>query len=332
MATTGNPPPMTLEAFSYGLNQNITGFSRNYLQPAYAEVDYIAKRESTDRWFNQYQNVQGIGRPVLNRDLEPPPQVSPITGYQTVIRQQSFRSQLTVEETFTRTARWQAQILDNMQDMSTAVLSMKDAIMANFYNNGFTNGTAGNIVEYDTVARAFFSTGHVYENGAGTWSNYYNVNVPPNPQAIYLIIQQYLGTLKDNAGNFILWDPMFTIVTPKSRPDWGLAADEVVASMDRPNTTDRATNVLTSANPAMSMSVKLRHKSLNNLSSSTKWFIIVEPTGRVFPLRLQELIPFELTPLEKIGPMNPHAWVQTCRVQFGGGFVNSYRGAVAIGT
>lgn len=329
----GNPPPLTLESYAFALNQNLSDVTRNIYNPAAAECDLFAKRESTDRWYDEYQNVQGIGMPVLNRDLETPPQVAPITGYKTVIRQSSYRSQLTVEETFTRVSKWYSQIGNNMQDMATSVLSLKDIIMANFFNNGFTNGLVTNITEADGVARAPFSTGHVYESGNGTWSNYYNVLVPPNPQTVYLIINQYLKQLKDNTGvNFINWNATFTILTPTSRPDWGMAADEIVASVDRPDTTNRSTNVLTSSNSNMSMSVKLRHKSLNRLTSSTKWFIVVDVTNNVYPLRLKELIPYELTPLQNCGAINPHAWMQTNRTQFGGGWVNSYRGIVAIGT
>lgn len=324
-------PPLTIESFSVAYNRNLSDFTRNIYDHAPAEADWLAKRETTNRMFDEYQNVQGIGRPTLNRDLEPLPQVTPITGYKTIIRQLSYRSQLTVEETFIRTADWK-QVFDNTEDMMYAVISMKDAQVANFFNNGFTNGTAGNITEYDGVARAFFSTGHLYEGGSGTYSNYYNVLVPPNPETVYLIIQQYLGTLKDNAGNFINWPMDFTIITPKSRPDWGLAADEIVASNDRPDTANRAVNVLNTMNPSTAMSCKLQHRALNNLTSTTKWYICASPSSRAYPLRLKELEPYSVTPLERLGPQNPHAYVTTNRTQFGIGFMYSYRGCVAIGT
>lgn len=326
-------PPITLEGFSWGLNKNITQVTRDLYMNAPAEADFLAKRQSTSEWFQILQNIQGIGRPTLNRDLEPPPQVVPINGYNSTIVMKSYRSQLTIEETFTRVAKWADKVTDNMRDMAQSVSSMKDAMVANFFNNGFTNGIAGNIVEADNTARAFFSTGHYYESGGTTWSNYYNVGVPPNPETVYLICNQYLGTLRDNTGsNFINFDGEFTIITPKSRPDWGLAADEIVASNDRPDTSNRAINVLNSANPRQSASIKLRHRSLNNLTSSTKWYIAVAPTNRFYPLLLLELIAYELTPLQPIGPVNPHAWVQTNRTQFAPGFNTSYRGAVAIGT
>lgn len=333
MPVSSASPPLTLESVSFALNKNITAVSRDLYGSAPAERDLIAKVQGTNEWFQILQNIQGIGRPTLNRDLEAPPQVMPITGYSSTIVMKSYRAQLTVEETLTRVSKWADKITDNMRDMAWSVSSMKDAIVANFFNNGFTNGTAGNIVEADGTARAFFSTGHYYESGGTTWSNYLNLGLPPNPETVFLAIQQYLGTLRDNTGsNFIQFEGDFTIITPKSRPDWGLAADELVASMDRPDTSNRATNVLNSTNPNTSVSVKLRHRSLNNLTSTTKWFIVASPTNRFYPLMLLELIPYELTPLAPIGPANPHAWVQTNRTQFAPGFNTSYRGAVAIGT
>lgn len=325
-------PPFTLEAFSFSLNRNLSNVTRNQYQMAPAEADLFAKRESTDRWFDQIQNVQGIGRPVQNRDLEPIPQRTPVTGYQTVIKQTTWRMQLTVEETLTRVSPWADKIMDNMQDCMVSVQSLKDSQVINFYNNGFTNGTAGNISEYDGVARAFFSTGHLYESGNGTWSNYYNVLVGPNPETVFLIIQQYLGTLTDNIGNPIMWQPEFTIITPKSRPDWGLAADEIVSSQDRPDTANRAVNVLNSSNPNTSTSFRLKHRSSFYLTSTTKWFIVVSFTNGTFPLRLKELEAYSVTPLQNAAPINPHAWMSTVRTQFAPGFQDSYRGAVAIGT
>lgn len=333
MAASSTSPPLTLESFSFYLNKNITDVTSDLLAKAPAEADFIARRQGTSEWFQILQNFGGIGRPTLNRDLEKPPQVIPIAGYQSAITMKSYRAQLTVEETMTRVSKWADKVTMGMRRMAQSVSSMKDAITFNFINNGFTNGTAGNIVESDGTARALFSTGHVYESGSGSWSNYYNVGVPPNPETVFLLIQQYLGTLKDETGaNFIGFDGEFTIITPKSRPDWGLAADELVASLDRPDTTNRSTNVLNSANPRTSVSFTLRHRSANNLTSNTKWFIVASPMNSFYPLLLLELIPYELTPLEKIGPANPHCWVQTVRTQFSPGFNTGYRGMVAAGT
>lgn len=316
-------PPLTVEGFALGYNRNLTEVVRNQYTGAMREFDQLAKVESTSRLFDEYQSIQGLPRPSLNRDLQPLPQIAPITGPKTVIRVSSFRAQLTVEETLIRTADHR-QIFDNLTDMVDSVKTLKDAFMANFFNNGFTNGLATNITEQDGTARAPFSTGHYYEDGRGTWSNYYNVLVPPNPETVFTIIEQYLRRLQDYTGNYIGWENEFTIVTPTLVPSWGLAAEELVQSMDRPDTTNRATNVV-------NKNFKLRHISLNNLTSTTKWFIIVSSSHRAYPLVMRQLLDLEITPLEKIGPLNPHCLVQTERTQFGGGWRGSYRGIVAIG-
>lgn len=316
--------PWTPEGFALGYNRNLTEVVRNQYTGATREFDQIAKVESTSRLFDEYQSIQGLPKPSLNRDGQPLPQIVPVTGPKTTIRQSSFRAQLTVEETLIRTAEHR-QIFDNLTDMVESVKTLKDAFMWNFFNNGFTNGLSTNITEQDGTARAPFSTGHYYEDGSGTWSNYYNVLVPPNPETVFTIIEQYFRRLKDYAGNFIGWDLAFQIVTPTSVPSWGLAAEEIVQSMDRPDTTNRATNVV-------NKNFRLTHVSQNNASSTTKWFMTVSVSHRAFPLVMRQLIDLEITPLEKVGPANPHIMVQTERTQFGGGWRGSYRGIVAIGT
>lgn len=314
---------MTIEEFALGYNRNLTELQRDVYMRAQSEFDRISKVEATTRMFDEFQNVQGISLPTINRDLELPPQVAPVTGYKTVIRQLSYRSQLTLEETLIRTADHK-QVYENMADMVESYKTLKDIVVVNFFNNGFTDSLATNITEADGVARAFFSTGHVYENGNGTFSNYNNVGVPPNPETVYQMINNYLRRLKDNVGNFIQWEPTFLIVTPTATPSYGLAADEIIQSVDRPDTTNRATNVL--------RNFTLMHLQLNQLTSTTKWFLIVMPGNRAYPLITRELLTMELTPLERVGAANPHAYVQTGRTQFGVGFRNSYRGATAIGT
>lgn len=315
---------MTPEGFALGYNRNLTEIVRNVYSGATREFDQVAKVESTSRLFDEYQSIQGIAQPSLNRDAQPLPQIVPITGPKTVIRQNSYRAQLSVEETLIRTADHR-QIYDNAQDMIESVKTLKDSSVVNFFNNGFTDALSTNITEQDGTARAPFSTAHVYENGVGTWSNYYNVLVPPNPETVFTIIDQYLRRLKDYAGNFIAWDNRFVIHTPSLVPTWGLAAEEIVQSMDRPDTTNRSTNVV-------NKNFSLRHVTLNQLTSTTKWFITVETSHRAFPLVMRQLLDLEITPLEKIGPANPHVMVQTERTQFGIGWRGSYRGIVAIGT
>jgi hypothetical protein len=316
--------PMTLEAFAESLNGNLTELTRNIFDRASKEYDAVAKVDSYRKWVDERQGLQGLSRPRLNRDLEPVPQVSPVKGYKSVIRQNSYRSQITVEETMIRNALHK-EVYDNVADGVESIKTLKDATVVDFYNNGFTDGLSTNITESDATARAWFSTGHYYEDGSSTWSNYYNVGTAPTPEVVFLIINQYLKRLKDFRGNFISWPNEFVLVTPTLTPAYGMAAEEIVQSVDKPNTSDRAANVV-------AKNFKLRHIALNNLTSTTKWFITVPTSHRAFPLVVLEALPQEVTPLEKAGAINPHAMMMTFRTQFGVGFDKQYRGAVGIGS
>lgn len=315
--------PLTAEGYQAAFNRNLLPMSRNIFNNAESEHRLIARVESTNRQTNEFQTIQGLQMPRRARDNEPIPQDAPVTGYKSVISILGFRCQVTVEKSMIETEVFDAPI-DNAQDMMLATVALKDLSTANLYNQGFTDSLAQNIVEFDGTARAFFSTGHYYENGSGTFSNYYNVGVPPTPEVVYLVVNQYLRRLKDFANTrFVNYGKRFIIVTPTLNPAYGMAADEIVQSVDRPDTANRATNVL--------KSVQLSHVSLNWLTSSTKWFIIVPPDTLSFPVRLLNQVDYEVDPLGPMGKLNPRAYVTSCTTRFGTGFDKQYRGCVAIG-
>jgi hypothetical protein len=315
--------PQNIESLVDSINRNLTSIDRNVWEKAQPEYPDLCKVESGSRWVDEFLAVQGLSKPVANRDLEAPPQVAPVKGNKTVIRQTSYRSQLTVEETAARVADHK-EVYDNLEDLVESFKTLKDQVVGDIFNNGTTGSQTYGIVEYDNTNRALFSTGHYYENGSGTFSNYVNVGVPPNIDTIYQVINQYLRRLYDHNGNFISWPNEFTILTPSLNPAFGVAAEEVVKSQDRPDSANRATNIL--------RSVTLKHRVINNFTSSTKWYLAVPTSHRAYPLVMRQLIDREITPLEKVGPVNPHAFVMTGRTQFGVGFKYSYRGIVAIGT
>lgn len=308
-------------------NGNLNEVVRNLYNRGQREYEFVAKvkpKSAGTGLTDEFQPVQGIAKPEENYDLQPLPQRSPVIGYKTVVRQKSYRGQITLEETAWRTGKYK-EPFDNLADLMDSIKFLKDQTMVNFINNGTTDSLSTNIVEADGTARALFSTGHVYEDGSGTWSNLLSLGVPPTPDIVYRVANEYLGRLKDNVGSFISWPNEFQIITPSATPSFGLAADEVVMSLDRPDTANRATNVVR-------QSMRLSHRRLNNLTSTTKWYFSVPTSDRAYPLLMLELESSSITPLEPIGPSNPHAWVQTARTQFGGGFRGSYRGMVAVGT
>lgn len=316
------PAPITPEGYVEAYNRNLLPMERNIFQDGPREYDQIAKVGSTDRLTNEMQTVQGLALPTLNRDGEAIPQVSPVKGYKSVIRILGYRSQVTVEKTAIETMVFEAP-LDNARDMMRATVTLKDQVSVDFFNNGFTDSLSTNITEFDGTARAAFSTGHRYENGNGTWSNWYNVGVPPNPETVYLLINQYLRRLKDYAAvNFVSYGNEFVIVTPTSNPAYGMAADEIIQSVDRPDTANRATNVL--------KSVRLRHVALNQLTSSSTWFLIVPTSTAGFPLRLLNRIDYEVNPLAPVGNINRRLYVTDCCTHFGAGWDKHYRGITGV--
>jgi hypothetical protein len=308
-------------------NGNLTEVVRSILDRGQSEFDVVSKvrpKMNNTGFSDEFQSVQGIAKPEENYDLQPLPQRSPVKGYKTVVRQKSYRGQLTIEETAWRTGKHD-EIFDNLEDLVDSGVSLKSLTMVNFINNGTTAGLSTNIVEGDGTARALFATDHQYEDGSGTFSNLLGTALPPTPDVVYRVVNEFLGRIKDNVGAFISWPQEFVIWTPTATPAYGLAADEVVMSLDRPDTSNRATNVVR-------QSMRLTHRKLNYLTSTTKWYLAIPTSHRAYPLLMVSLIDQEITPLEKLGPQNPHAMVQTLRTQFGGGFRGSYRGLVAVGT
>ncbi len=324
-------PPLSFQQWSdFVYNGNLTDTWRMLYERGQREYDVVASVESKPAntgLVDELQGVQGISKPEINWDLQPLPQRSPVKGYKTTIRQTQYRSQLTVEQTLYETGR-HLEVTDNLADLADSIKAVKDINAVNIINNGTTGSQTYGITEADGTNRALFSTGHYYEDGSGTWSNYLNSGLSPTPDVIYRVISEYLKRLKDNVGVFIGWGGEFQILTPTVTPSFGMAADEVVNSMDRPDTANRAVNVLNQGRAA----VRLTHRQLNYLTSTTKWYMTVPTSHRAYPLRLKESIPQEITPLESIGAQNPHVKMQTARTRFGLGFKNSYRGMVAIGT
>lgn len=333
MAIGPTLPPISFQQWAdVEYNGNLTDTWRNLYEQGMREFDVVARVESKPQHtglVDELQGIQGISKPEINWDLMELPQRSPVKGYKTTIRQVQYRSQLTAEETLYTTGR-HMEVWDNLADLADSVKAIKDVTAVNIINNGTTGGHDYDIIEYgQTTGNALYSTTQYYEDGSGTFSNYLNTGgLPPTLPVVYRVISEYLRRLKDNVGAFINPGNEFVIWTPTLTPSFGMSADEVVNSIDRPDTANRATNVLTQGRSA----VMLSHRQLSYLTSTTKWYMSVPTTNRAYPLIMKESIPSEITPLTPIGATNPHVMKQTTRTRFGLGFKASYRLMVAIGT
>lgn len=311
-----------LEQYTEVLNGNLPKIDRNVYQRTPPEYMKFAAVSGTVNQVDEFQSYGGLARPIRNRDAEALPQMAPYKGPKSVIRQVPYRSAVFIEKSVMESAKHK-EILDNMEDMIEAEKSLRDAVAADMLNNGASVQTATDFTESDGTQRALFSTGHVYEDGGGTFSNFYNVGVPPNSDTLYLIATLYLGRLRDYAGNFIGTGRTFTIITPTSNPDFVKAADQLVMSTDNPETANRAANTV-------NRRFQFDHQPVNNLTSTTKWYMGISPTSKGYPIQMLVGSEREVSPL-KFLDANPDLAYSRLRTKFGVGLRYTARGIVCIG-
>jgi len=312
---------ITLEQFKEELDRNWTEYTRNRYEQAPSEFDQIARVESTDRFFDKMGGVGGIQGPIENRDGENIPFFSPVKNYTSFITQKFYRGGYAVTRDMLEMGQYQVAV-DNLDDMLRSEKTLRDQVTVNILNNG-TSSQGYEPVEADGTRRALFSTGHVREDNGGTISNYYNVAVPPNLDTIYEVGINYLHRLKDAVGNFVGGYGELTIITPTANPAFVKAADVIVASMEDPSTANRAVNTATRR-------FKLKHISLNQLTSTTHWYIRVDITVPTYPIRLKNFRNPDTSPLQMMAN-NPDAMFSRMRSVFGVGLGPTFRGLVSIG-
>lgn len=319
-----NTSSLVLEQYVDVLNRNIPDIDRNVYETQPPEYQYFCNVTSTTRQVDQFLQIQGLARPTRNRDEEPLPQVAPTKGYASTIRQTPYRSAIVIGKSTMQYADHDV-LLNNMQDMIEAEKSLRDAVAADMLNNGTSAQAATDFTEADGTQRALFSTTHYYEDNSATFSNYYNVGVPPNTDTLYLVLAQYLGRLKDFAGNYIGIARKFTILTPTLNPDFVKAADNIIMSNDNPETANRAVNTVTRR-------FQLSHQPVNNLTSSTAWYVSIGADSKGYPIQMRVGSDREISPLSPYGAANPDLYISRLRSHFGVGLRYSARGIVRIGT
>lgn len=312
---------MVKEQFAETFNANITAWNDDWVY-APSEYDSMLRVEDTTQWFEQSFGISGVPRPTIRRDQQPFTQVSPVKGYGNVIRLLQYGSQLTIEESAIRYSKHK-EAFSQAVSMLESAKTVMNVVGINLYNNGFT-AQPDDFIEADGTQRAFFSTAHRLEDNSGSYSNYFNVIVPPNSDTLYSVLSVYLGLLKGNAGDYIDVGNDFTIETPMNSPEYRKAADQLVMSPDNPETTNRAVNTVRK-------SFQLSHSPSRYLTSSTKWFVRVPTSWRQFPLVMKIGKRPMLEPLAPVGPINPTAMVTSLMLDFGVGKRYSPRGVVAIG-
>lgn len=306
------------------LNANIPNIDRNVYETKPPEYQDFCNVSSTAKQVDQFLQIQGLAKPVRNRDEEALPQVAPYKGYASKILQVPYRSAVVIGRSTMEYAEHDV-LMQYMQDMMEAEKTLRDLVAANLLNNGTSVDALTDFTEFDATQRAFFSTGHYYEDGSATYSNFYNVGVPPNLDTLYLVLAQYLGRLKDFSGNFIGIARKFTLLTPTLNTDFVKAADQICWSMENPETANRAMNTVIRR-------FQVDHKPVNNLTSSTKWYASIGTDAMGYPLQMRVGSDRNISPLSKNDAVNPDLYMSRLRSHFGVGKRYSPRGLVCVGT
>jgi hypothetical protein len=312
---------ITLEQFKEEIDRNWTEYVRTQYERSPDEYSQVARIKETTRFFDKLGGVQGIQGPILNRDIEAIPFFNPVKDYTTFIKQQFYRGGYVVTRDILEMGEYQTAI-ENIADCGSSEKTLRDQTVVNVMNNGLVV-QGYEPIEADGTRRPLFSTGHVREDNGGTISNYYQANVPPNLDTIYYVGVNMLQRLVDNVGNFIGGYGKLTIVTPTTRPDWVKAADLCVKATEDPFTANRSVNTARTR-------FSLNHISLNQLTSSSYWYIRVELTIPSYPIRLQNFANYSMTPLEGMAN-NPDAMFSRGRSVFGVGLGPTFRGIVLVG-
>jgi hypothetical protein len=312
---------LTLEQYKEELDRNWTEYTRIRYEFAPSEFDEIARVEDTDRFFDKMGGIQGIHGPIANRDAEPLPFFSPIKQYTTIIPQKFYRGAYAVTRDLLEMGEYQTAV-DNLEDFIRSEKSLRDSTTVNVLNNGLSV-QGYEPLEQDGVQRSLFSASHLREDGGATISNYYQASVPPNLDTIYDAGMNYLHRLTDSVGNFVGGYGDLTIITPTSNSQFVKAADVIVASMEDPTTANRSINTARTR-------FRLKHISLNWLTSTSYWFLRVELTMPSYPVRLKNYQNMTMSPLQMMAN-NPDAMYSRGRSVFGVGLGPTFRGLLIVG-
>lgn len=273
------------------------------------------KTENTTRPFVKKSYFGGMGLPIPNRDLQrlpldEPPQ-GPIAFYAPV----TYRLGYQIERQAVEDEMWGLLANRPMKMLRGSQLIM-DMAAANILNNGVV------LQSYDFGGLSLFSTAHVREDGAATWSNRIASNLPITVETVVQAIVDLLYNLKDSRGFPIAYSGVINLYVPSISSTLWRQAIEVVNSLMNPNTTDNKTNALLKM-------FQIKVQPLRFLTSPDAWFIGWQPSSSDYGLTMIVRTNPDITPLKPFND-NPDAWFSRLRQRFVAGYENK-RGIARIG-
>lgn len=297
-------------------------FDRNFDEikdEAYAmiEKDYtkFMKVENTNRPFVRKSYMGGLGLPQLNRDLQRLPLDEAPQGPIATYSPQTYRLGYQIERQAVEDEMW-GLLANRPMSMLRGSQIVMDLGAANILNNGVT------LQAYDFGGVPLFSTAHIREDRAATWSNRYTTDLPITVETVFQMIVDLLYNLKDSRGFPIAASGTINIYVPSISSTLWRQAIEVQRSVNNPNTSDNRVNALLEQ-------FSINVVPLRFLTSPTAWFIGWQPGSQNYGLTMMIRSNPDITPMKPFND-NPDAWFSRLRQRFVPGYENK-RGIARIG-
>lgn len=304
------------------VEQYVQMFDRNFDEikdEAYEMVDKdypkFMKIENTTRPFVKKSSLSGLGLPIPNRDLQRIPLDEPVAGPVSFYAPVTYRLGYQIERQAVEDEQW-GLLADRPMNMLRGSQLVMDMASSNILNNGIVLQT------YDYGALPLFSTAHVREDGAATWSNRIASDLPITVETVIQAIVDLLYNLKDSRGFPIAYRGTINILVPSISSTLWKQAIEVQKSINNPNTSDQKIN-------ALHQMFSVQVIPLRFLTSPTAWFISWQPSSSNYGLTMIVRTNPEVSPLKPFSD-NPDGWFSRLRQRFVPGYSNK-RGIARIG-
>lgn len=309
------------EAYVEHFDRNFSEIKDEMYEQFPKQYTFYMKTEDTSRAFLKKSYMGGLGMPLPNRDLEPIPFVEPVKGPIAYFTPTNYRLGYQIEKQTIEQEEF-GMLGNRPRTMLYGSVVLMEMAGANILNNGFTVQPYDFQVVGDPNSQPLFSVNHLREDGATTWANLINQNLPITVESVFQAIVSLLYNMTDSRGLPISYGGDIFIYVPTLNPTLWRQAVEVANSIMNPGTSDNATN-------ALLKTFKIQVVPLRYLTNTDHWFIGWSPSSPNYGLLMVVNIHPEITPLKEFGD-NPDAWFSRLRTRFVAGYENK-RGIAAVG-
>lgn len=306
---------VVIERYIEHIDRNFDQIKDEAYQMVPKDYPLFMKLENTTRAFVKKSYMSGLGTPIPNRDLERIPLDEPFQGPIAYYAPVTYRLGYQIERQAVEDELW-GLLGDRPMNMLRGSQLVMDMAASNILNNGIVLQT------YDFGSLPLFSTAHIREDGATTWSNRIATNLPITVETVIQAIVDLLYNLKDSRGFPIAYAGVINIYVPSVSSALWQQAVEVERSINNPNTADHKINAL---NQMFSVKVV----PLRFLTSSDAWFIGWQPGSQNYGLTMIVRTNPDISPLKPFSD-NPDGWFSRLRQRFVPGYDNK-RGIARIG-